>query len=226
MLTFWHFNPFLIIFPETDIPLISSITPKLRGPPWPYMILWATGFGRDLQHHIIHKIDQLYKSIVPWNLCQFMSGNFPGYARIICEIYDVWPHLWDLLPSLLPSSAHHPSHPPQLLRGVTPQEFDDSKAQLAQLEKIPAVHNTVNLYMCWIWLIDPVYYIADYQRKFRNLTSDYTESCCWRSVNQEMWSRRCDTAEMWDMRIWRVGSARNAVFFHSFVASQARKVRS
>ena len=64
------------------------------------------------------------------------------------------------------------------------------------------------------------------QRKFRNLTSDYTESCCWRSVNQEMWSRRCDTAEMWDMRIWRVGSARNAVFYHSFVASPARKVRS
>ena len=55
------------------------------------------------------------------------------------------------------------------------------------------------------------------QRKFRNLTSDYTESCCWRSWSQEMWSRRCDTAEMWDMRIWRVGSARNAVFFHSFV---------
>ena len=39
-----------------------------------------------------------------------------------------------------------------------------------------------------------------HQRKFRNLTSDYTESCCWRSVNQEMWSRRCDTAEMWDIR--------------------------
>ena len=34
------------------------------------------------------------------------------------------------------------------------------------------------------------------QRKFRNLTSDYTERCCWRSLNQEMWSRRCDTAEM------------------------------
>ena len=64
------------------------------------------------------------------------------------------------------------------------------------------------------------------QRKFRNLTSDYTESCCWRSLNQQMWSRRCDIAEMWDMRIWRVGSARNAVFFHSFLASQARKVRS
>ena len=65
-----------------------------------------------------------------------------------------------------------------------------------------------------------------YQRKFRNLTSDYTESCCWRSVNQEMWSRRCDTAEMCDIRIWRVGSARNGVFYHSFVASPARKVRS
>ena len=73
----------------------------------------------------------------------------------------------------------------------------------------------------------PVSNISIYsQRKFRNLTSDYTESCCWRSVNQEMWSRRCDTAEMWDMRIWRVGSARNAVFFHSFVASPTRKVRS
>ena len=66
----------------------------------------------------------------------------------------------------------------------------------------------------------------NHQRKFRNLTSDYTESCCWRFVNQEMWSRRCDTAEMWDMRIWQVGRARNAVFFHSFVASPARKVRS
>ena len=65
-----------------------------------------------------------------------------------------------------------------------------------------------------------------YQRKFGNLTSDYTESCCWRSWNQEMWSRRCDTAEMWDMRIWRVGSAQNAVFFHSFVASLAGKVSS
>ena len=69
-------------------------------------------------------------------------------------------------------------------------------------------------------------YISYIQRKFRNLTSDYTESCCWRSVNQQMWSRRCDIAEMWDMRIWRVGSARNAVFYHSFVASPARKVRS
>ena len=64
------------------------------------------------------------------------------------------------------------------------------------------------------------------QRKFRNLTSDYTESCCWRSVSQEMWSRRRDTAEMRDMRIWRVGSARNAVFFHSFVASLAGKFSS
>ena len=42
-----------------------------------------------------------------------------------------------------------------------------------------------------------------YQRKFRNQTSDYTESCCWRSVNQEMRLRRCDRAGMWDMRIWR-----------------------
>ena len=64
------------------------------------------------------------------------------------------------------------------------------------------------------------------QRKFRNLTSDYTESCCWRSVNQQMWLRRCDIAEMWDMRIWRVGSARNAVFYHTFVTSPGPKVRS
>ena len=69
-------------------------------------------------------------------------------------------------------------------------------------------------------------FIIIYQRKFRNLTSDYTESCCWRSVNQEMWSRRCETAEMWDMRIWRAGSAWNAVFFHSFVTSLAGKVSS
>ena len=68
--------------------------------------------------------------------------------------------------------------------------------------------------------------ITDIQRKFRNLTSDYTESCCWRSVNQEMWSHRCDTAEMCDMSIWRVGIARNAVFFHSFVSSLAGKVTS
>ena len=33
-----------------------------------------------------------------------------------------------------------------------------------------------------------------------------------------MWSRRCDTAEICDVRIWRVGIARNVVFFHSFVA--------
>ena len=62
----------------------------------------------------------------------------------------------------------------------------------------------------------------DYQRKFR----DYTESCCWRSWNQEMWSRRCDTAEMCDMRFWRVGIVQNAVFFHSFVAPPAWKVSS
>ena len=38
------------------------------------------------------------------------------------------------------------------------------------------------------------------QRKFRNLISEYTESCRPRSVNEEMWSRRCDTAEMiWDV---------------------------
>ena len=93
----------------------------------------------------------------------------------------------------------------------------------------------------WIWkkvrlknhilcmfLVFPYYLnkCSFYQRKFRNLTSDYTESCCWRSVNQQMWLRRCDIAEMWDMRIWRVGSARNAVFYHTFVTSPAPKVRS
>ena len=76
------------------------------------------------------------------------------------------------------------------------------------------------------WQLTHVYTLF-YQSKFRNLTSDYyTESCCWRSVNQEMRSRRCDTAEMCDMRIWRVGIARNAMFFHSFVASLAGKVSS
>ena len=47
---------------------------------------------------------------------------------------------------------------------------------------------------------------------FRNLTSDYTESCRRKPVNQEMWSRRCDTVEMYEIRFWRVGIARNAVF--------------
>ena len=57
-----------------------------------------------------------------------------------------------------------------------------------------------------------------YRRKFKNLT------CCRRSANQEMWSRRCDTAEMCEMRrIWRVGIAGNVVFFQNFVASPARK---
>ena len=47
-----------------------------------------------------------------------------------------------------------------------------------------------------------------------NLTSDYTESCRPRYVNKEIWSRRCDTAEMFEMRrFWRVGIARNAVLF-------------
>ena len=41
-----------------------------------------------------------------------------------------------------------------------------------------------------------------------------------------MIQQRCDTAEMCDMRIWRVGIARNAVFFHSIVASLAGKVSS
>ena len=54
-------------------------------------------------------------------------------------------------------------------------------------------------------------------KEVRSLTSDYTESGRWRSVSQEMWSRRCDTAEMCEMRrFWRVGTARNAMFFHSF----------
>ena len=65
------------------------------------------------------------------------------------------------------------------------------------------------------------YKIISYQRKFRNLTSDYIESCRWRSVNQEMWSRTCDTTEMCEMKkFWRVGIARNAVCFHSFAGSE------
>ena len=63
-------------------------------------------------------------------------------------------------------------------------------------------------------------------KNIRNLTSDYTQTCRWRSVSQKMWSRRCDTAEMCDMSFWRVGIARNAMFFHRFVASPGRKVSS
>ena len=66
------------------------------------------------------------------------------------------------------------------------------------------------------------------QGKFRNLTSDYIESCRPRSVKQEMSSRRCETAEVWEMRrFWRVGIAQNPAFFHffhNFVAPPARKV--
>ena len=58
------------------------------------------------------------------------------------------------------------------------------------------------------------------------LTSENTESC--RLVSQH----RCWTAEMFystdvgHERFWRVGIARNAVFFRSFVASKVRKGRS
>ena len=39
--------------------------------------------------------------------------------------------------------------------------------------------------------------------------------------------RKCDAAEMCEMRrFWQVGIAETAVFFHSFVASPARKVSS
>ena len=65
-----------------------------------------------------------------------------------------------------------------------------------------------------------IYIYIYYQRKFRNLTSDYTESCCWRSVNcqpRDVIQQRCDTAEMCDMRIWQVRIARNAVFFNSWL---------
>ena len=61
------------------------------------------------------------------------------------------------------------------------------------------------------------------QRKFRNLTSDYTGSC------RQVLKHGCWTAEMFYSTdtghegFWRVGIARNAVFFHSFVA---RKVSS
>ena len=52
---------------------------------------------------------------------------------------------------------------------------------------------------------------CNYQRKFRHPTSDYTESRNRRSVNQEMRSRRCDTAEMCEMcemrGFWWVGIA-------------------
>ena len=66
-----------------------------------------------------------------------------------------------------------------------------------------------------------------HQRKFRNPTSDYTESCHRRSVNQEMWSRRCDTAQVCEMRTFCSGrNAQNAAFFRSFVALPARKVSS
>ena len=59
------------------------------------------------------------------------------------------------------------------------------------------------------------------QRKFRNLTSDYTES--YRQVLQH----QCLTAEMFystdarHERFWPVRIAGNALFFHSFVASKS-----
>ena len=111
-----------------------------------------------------------------------------------------------------------------LLRYIQQVNQNHVRAYRVILQYLILYHPVV-LY-CIVLCCVVLYYTMYHQRKFRNLTSDYTESCCWRSVNQEMWSRRCDTAEMWDMRIWRVGSARNAVFFHSFVASQVRKVRS
>ena len=50
-------------------------------------------------------------------------------------------------------------------------------------------------------------------KEFRNLNSDYTESCRRRSVNQEMWSRRCDTAEMCEMRrFWRYRNCAECFF--------------
>ena len=65
------------------------------------------------------------------------------------------------------------------------------KSQNMKVNEYDTIHEDMNGYK-WTHM--------DNQRKFRNLTSHYTESCCWRSVNQEMWSHRCDTAEMWDMR--------------------------
>ena len=68
-------------------------------------------------------------------------------------------------------------------------------------------------------------YLFIYQRKFRNLTSDYTESC-------QVSKHGCSTAEMFygtdagHEGVWRVGLAPNAVFFHNFVAPPARKVSS
>ena len=62
-------------------------------------------------------------------------------------------------------------------------------------------------------------YIYDYQRKFRNLTSDYTESCCWRSICQlrdviaQMWystdvrhedlaGRKCAKCRVFSIVLW------------------------
>ena len=67
-------------------------------------------------------------------------------------------------------------------------------------------------------------FIILHQRKFTNLTSDYTENC------RQVLKHRCLTAEMFHNTgagregVWRVGIARNALFFQSFVASKARKV--
>ena len=71
---------------------------------------------------------------------------------------------------------------------------------------------------CCYWSTHISVCVGYSQKKFWNLTSDYNESCRWRSVNREMWSRRCDTAEMCEMRFWRIGIVRNAVFVHSFMA--------
>ena len=60
------------------------------------------------------------------------------------------------------------------------------------------------------------YFVDIIKGSLEVLTSDYTESC------RELLQHRCLTAKTF----WRVGIARNAVFFHSFVASKARKGRS
>ena len=60
---------------------------------------------------------------------------------------------------------------------------------------------------CLLCLSLCLYY---YQRKFRNLTSDYTESCRWRSVSQKMWSQMWYSRDVTDAIL--AGIAWNAVF--------------
>ena len=62
---------------------------------------------------------------------------------------------------------------------------------------------------CYVWAFQlPALItcpISSMQRKFRNLTSDCTESCRRRSINQDMGSRSCDAAEMCEVRkLWWV----------------------